>query len=98
MDAKIVAVLKKYQLSDLEIEDMVTIAPMLAMTTYEDFVANCKVLVKHGYPRSDLDFLFLANPNLFVMSAEELDDDLKKLAAKCGDIEVALKEDPAVIW
>ena len=97
MDAKIINVLKQYQLADSEIEDMRTIAPMLDVTTFEEFTENCKVLVKYGYPKSDLDYLFLANPNLFVVSAEELDADLKKLSAKCDDIEMVLKTDPASI-
>ena len=97
MDAKIINVLKQYQLADSEIEDMLTIAPMLDVTTFEEFTENCKVLVKYGYPKSDLDYLFLANPNLFVVSADELDADLKKLSAKCDDIEMVLKTDPASI-
>jgi len=98
MDAKIFAVLQQYQLTDLEIADMVTIAPMLDVTTFAEFAANCQVLVKHGYPQSDLDYLFLANPNLFVVAAADLDADLKKLAAKCDDIEIVLKENPAAMW
>lgn len=97
VDARIVDVLKQYRLTDSEIEDMRTIAPMLDVTTFEEFTANCKVLVKYGYPKSDLDYLFLANPNLFVVSPEDLDTDLKELSANCDDIEMALKTDPALI-
>lgn len=97
MDSKIIEVLKQYKLTDAEIADMLAIAPMLAATSFQEFTANCRLLVKFGYPQSDLDFLFLANPNLFVVATQDLEADLKKLVSTCDDLEVALKENPFLI-
>lgn len=97
MDEKIVEFVKKYEISDLEINDMIAISPMLEVQTFEDFMENAALLVSFGYPESDLDVLLLANPNLFVMSASDLNEELLALKKKGFDIEVILKENPIII-
>lgn len=92
MDKKIVDFIKKYDISDLEIEDMLEIAPMLDVTTYDEFKTNVFLLVEYGYPLSDLDFLMLSNPNMFAESARDLKADLEKLKQKFGDVEEPLKK------
>lgn len=71
MDTKIVEFIKQYQISNTEIKDMLNIAPMLEFTTWEEFVINCKILVKNGYIKEDLDYLIMANPNVFCMSSKD---------------------------
>ena len=97
MDSKIINFIKKYNISDSEINSMSTFAPMLEVTTYNEFVYNCKLLIEYGYPKYDLDILMLANPNIFVMSHSELKQDLLKLKREYGDIEQILKQDPTII-
>ena len=97
MDERIVEFVKKYEISDLEINDMLAISPMLEVQTFEDFMENAALLVSFGYPESDLDVLLLANPNLFVMSASDLNEELLALKKKGFDIEVILKENPIII-
>ena len=97
MDERIVEFVKKYEISDLEINDMLAISPMLEVQTFEDFMENAELLVSFGYPESDLDVLLLANPNLFVMSASDLNEELLALKKKGFDIEVILKENPIII-
>lgn len=97
MDIEVIKFMKQYQISDLEIEDIKNIAPMIDVTSYNDFILNCKLLMKYGYPKSDLDVLLLANPNIFVMTSKDLERDLKKLQNKFGDIEIILKENPTII-
>lgn len=97
MDKKIVNFIKKYDISDLEIKDMVNIAPMMEVTTYDEFIANCKLLVEYGYPQEDLDVLLLANPNIFARSYKDLKSDLANLSKKYKDIEEILKQDPTII-
>ena len=91
MEKKIVQLLKTYSLDDCEIADMLEIAPMLEYVSYEDFVGSCRLLVEYGYPKSDLDVLFMLNPNIFAMSQRDLECELKKLEKSCGNIEEALK-------
>ena len=97
MDSKILKVLKSYDISASEIKDIINIAPMIDVITYEEFKNNCGVLVEQGYPKSELDFLFLANPNIFVRSVKDLENELKKLKNSYGDIEVVLKQNPMII-
>ena len=97
MDERIVEFVKKYEISDLEINDMLAISPMLEVQTFEDFMENVELLVSFGYPESDLDVLLLANPNLFVMSASDLNEELLALKKKGFDIEEILKENPIII-
>ncbi len=97
MDNKIIKFIKKYDISDLEIQDIINIAPMLEVTTYDEFVANCKLLVEYGYPQEDLDVLLLANPNLFARSYKDLKEDLTNLSNEYDDIEEILKENPTII-
>ncbi len=97
MDKKIVEFIKKYDISDLELEDIKNLSPMLQVTSYEEFVANCKLLSDYGYPKSDLDLLLLANPNIFAKSSKDLEQDLMQLKKKYGDIEEILKTNPTTI-
>lgn len=94
MDERIVEFVKKYEISDLEINDMLAISPILEVQTFEDFMENAELLVSFGYPESDLDVLLLANPNLFVMSASDLNEELLALKKKGFNIEEILKENP----
>ena len=97
MDKEIVKVLKGYKISNLEINDMLMVAPMLEYCEYEEFVKCCMLLTEYGYPKTDLDFLFLANPNMFVRGPKDLKADLDKLRLKQEDIESILKQDPNII-
>lgn len=97
MDEKIVKFIKKYDILDLEIKDMVNIAPMMEVTTYDEFIANCKLLAEYGYPQEDLDMLLLANPNIFARSYKDLKADLANLSRMYKDIEEILKQDPTII-
>ena len=97
MDNKIVKFIKKYDISNLEIKDIINIAPMLEVASYDEFIANCKLLMDFGYPQEDLDILLLANPNIFVRSYKDLKDDLMNLSGKYQDIEMILKQNPTII-
>ena len=97
MNAEIIKFIKKCGISELEIEDMLNIAPMLEVQSFEDFMANCTLLVKYGYPKIDLDVLLLSNPNIFAISKKDLEAELKELKSKYGDIEEVLKENPFII-
>lgn len=97
MDSKICNILRNYRISDLEIQDMLSQAPMLDIISYEEFVVSCKMLVQYGYPKSDLDFLFLSNPNIFVLSKDDLERELIALREKYKDIELVLKNNPTII-
>ena len=91
MEKKIVQLLKTYSLDDCEIADMLEIAPMLEYVSYEDFMKNCLLLVQYGFPKSDLDVLFMLNPNIFAMSQRDLENKLKKLEKSGENIEETLK-------
>lgn len=97
MDKEIYEILKSFDISDLEIQDMLNLAPMLEHTSCDEFAMNCFLLKKYGYPDSDLDALFLANPNIFVKSARDLEEELINLKSQYGDIEMVLKQDPMII-
>ena len=97
MNKKIYDILKSYELSELEINDIVNISPMMDVIRYEEFAENCYMLIKYGYPDSDLDVLLLANPNLFVGSPKDLEENLIKLKKEYGDIEDILKDNPFII-
>lgn len=92
MNKNIVEVLKSYNLSDSEIQDMQTMEPSLEVVTFDEFVQNCNVLISLGYPKSDLDFLFLSKPYLFTLSIIELKKELALLTNNgADDIEFVLK-------
>lgn len=97
MDSKIIEFIKNYKISDLEINNMINIAPMLKYATYNEFINNCKLLIEYGYPQEDLDLLMLANPKIFARSYKDLMDDLKELSQEYDDIEEILKENPTII-
>ena len=97
MDKDIYEILKSFDISDFEIKDMLNIAPMLEHVSCDEFAMNCFLLKKYGYPDSDLDVLFLANPNIFVRDASDLENDLLKLKEQYDDIEMVLKQDPMII-
>ena len=67
MDKQIINFIKKYDISDLEIEDILNIAPMMDVLSYQEFLENCRLLHEYGYPEADIDILLLANPNIFVL-------------------------------
>lgn len=97
MDKKVVEFIKGYNITDLELEDIKMISPMLELTSYKEFLKNCKILSNYGYSKEDLDLLILANPNIFVKSARDLEGDLIKLKNKYDDIETILKKNPTII-
>ena len=97
MEDRIINFIKKYNISNSEIDSMLAAAPMLEETSYTEFVDNCKLLIKYGYPKYDLDFLMLANPNIFAMTNSDLKNDLNKLKKEYNDIEEILKQDPTII-
>lgn len=97
MNKNIINFIKKYDISILELKDIVNIAPMMDVLNYEEFMENVQVLTKYGYPKEDMDVLLLANPNLFVGSPKDLEKDLLKLKTEYGDIEEILKGNPLII-
>lgn len=97
MNKNIINFIKKYDISILELKDIVNIAPMMDVLNYEEFMKNVQVLTKYGYPEEDMDVLLLANPNLFVGSPKDLEEDLLKLKTEYGDIEEPLKNNPLII-
>lgn len=97
MDKQIINFIKKYDISDLEIENILNISPMMDVLSYQEFCENCRLLHEHGYPVSDIDILLLANPDIFVRSYRDLKSDLDKLQACYGDLENILKENPTII-
>lgn len=97
MNKNIINFIKKYDISILELKDIVNIAPMMDVLNYEEFMENVQVLTKYGYPKEDMDVLLLANPNLFVGSPKDLEKDLLKLKTEYGDIEEPLKNNPLII-
>lgn len=97
MDKEIYEILKSYNISDLEIQDMLNIEPMINEITCDEFALNCFLLKKYGYPSSDLDVLFLANPNIFVRDSSDLEDELISLKEEYDDIEMVLKQKPTII-
>lgn len=97
MDKNILKFIKDYDISDFEIEDILTISPLLKVTSYKEFLTNCLILEGFGYPRCDMDVLLLANPNIFVMSATDLNSALIKLKQKYEDIEDVLKQNPYIL-
>lgn len=97
MNKNIINFIKKYDISILELKDIVNIAPMMDVLNYEEFMENVQVLTKYGYPEEDMDVLLLANPNLFVGSPKDLEEDLLKLKTEYGDIEEPLKNNPLII-
>ncbi len=97
MNRNIINFIKKYDISILEINDIVNIAPMMDVLSYDEFMENVSLFTKYGYPEEDLDVLLLANPNLFVGSPKDLEEDLLKLKNEYGDIEEILKQDPYII-
>ena len=97
MDKEVYEILKSFDITDLEIKDILNIAPMLENVSCDEFAMNCFLLKKYGYPDSDLDVLFLANPNVFVKDSKDLEDDLIKLKEQYDDIEMILKQNPMII-
>ena len=79
MEKQIINFIKKYDISDLEIADILNIAPMMDVLSWQEFIDNCLLLEEYGYPILDIDVLLLANPNIFVRSYKDLKDDLEKL-------------------
>lgn len=94
MNKNIISLLKAYNLSDAEIQDLETIEPMIGVISYDNFIQNCNVLVSLGYPKYELDFLFLSKTYLFVLSKSDLEKELLSLMKKGGfsDLETALRE------
>lgn len=97
MNKQIINFIKKYNISDLEIGDIVNISPMMEVITYEEFMENVSILTKYGYPEEDLDFLLLANPYLFSGSPIDLEAALLKLKNRDENIEEILKKNPTII-
>lgn len=97
MDKNIIKFIKTYNISDLEIADIITSAPMIEVLEYNEFIENCNLLVAYGYPKADLDVLLIANPNIFVNSPKKLEINLQDLKEEYGDIEEVLKNNPFII-
>jgi len=97
MDSKITKFLKTFDISDNEINDIINLSPMLKETSYQEFMDNCNLLIKYGYPKSDLDVLILSNPNIFVRSKQDLEKDLITLLEQYKSIEQILKLNPYII-
>lgn len=97
MDKKVIKFLRDFNISDNELADIINIAPMIEETSYQEFSDNCKLLVKYGYPKIDLDILILGNPNIFVRSKQDLEHDLMNLTKQYHDIEQILKLNPYII-
>ena len=97
MDKIVENVLMSYGLSKLEIQNVLNIAPMMEFVTGEELYVNCQLLVTYGYPESELDYLFMANPNIFVKSSNDLKEELEDLLKKYDDLEIVLKENPNII-
>lgn len=89
--------LLKLDLTEDEIKSIEEIAPMFEVTTLKEFIDDMMLLIEYGYPEEDISSLLLANPNIFVLSAESLRKELDKIKEKNGDVEEALKEDPFLI-
>ena len=97
MDKRIISFLQNYDMFWEEIENLLKISPMLDMLEYDEFIKNCSILINYGYPKSDLDALILANPNIFIKSPMELDKEMAILKQKYEDIEEILKNNPFII-
>lgn len=96
MDKKIIEFIQSYGISKLELQDILNMAPRMDVITFDDFMQNVASFVFYGYPKSELDFLLLSNPNLFIGNTNALKEKLVKLK-ELGDIEEILKENPYVI-
>ena len=97
MDEELVNYLMSLGLNKNEVKSLVNTTPLFEDLILEEFVENENLLIKYGYPEEDISALVLVNPNLFVMDSEILEDELKKLKKKTGDIEDALKNGPYII-
>lgn len=97
MDKKILDFLNEFNISQSQRDTIVAIAPMFDVIDSKEFATNCALLVKYGYPKIDLDYLVMSNPNLFVRLPEDLESALKKLKLKYDDIEEILKLNPTII-
>ncbi len=89
--------LLRLELTDSEIESILNMAPMFEVITLKEFIEDMMVLIKYGYPEEDISALLLINPNIFVLTKTNLDNQLKEIKQKFGDIERALKENPFLI-
>lgn len=80
-----------------EMQTIVNLAPMFEDISLQEFVDSTCVLVEYGYPQEDIPALLLVNPNIFVLTKETLQAELKNIQQAYGDVEEALKQNPFLI-
>lgn len=96
MEQKTLEFLKSFKLTNSEIQSIVNLCEGVLFADIERMMNNCKILVKYGYPKSDIDFLLLSNPGFLVDDNSNLEKKLKNLS-RGGDIEELLKTNPNLI-
>ena len=89
--------LKTFNFTVAEIKTITDICEGVCFVDVSRMIENCKVLVKYGYPRSDMDFLILANPCFLVSDALYLERKIKQIVANGDDLEELLKADPFLV-
>lgn len=80
-----------------EIENLVSIAPVLDTISIENVTTNLNLLVAYNYPADDLTYLIAINPGFLCRNSNELKQDLEQLSIDYNNIEEALKNDPFLI-
>lgn len=89
--------LNNLNFSNDEIENLVSIAPVLDTISIECATTNLNLLVAYNYPADDLSYLIAMNPGFLCRDAIELRNDLEQISIDYDNVEEALKNDPFLI-
>jgi len=92
-----ISFLKRFRFDDSEIQSIFNICDMIQHTKVDEMVDNCNLLVKFGFPKTELDFLIKSNPQFLVLDAKSLERNLKDLVKNGEDLEELLLSNPYLI-
>lgn len=97
MDKRIYEFFKELKFNDAEIENLLSIAPVLDEMEFDDVLCNMTVVVEYGYPADDISYLISLNPGFLCRNTSDLISDLIDISKNYDDVETALKNDPYLI-
>ena len=97
MNKDIKNMLQEMKFNQAEIDNLVSICPMLSELDFELATNNLSAVVSFGYPADDLTYLVSVNPDFLCRNTSDLLIDLNYIATYFPDVETALKNDPNLI-
>ena len=94
MEEELIKFLNSLSIDNEEIEGLIKLCPGLEIIDTERAITNVKLLVKAGYPLSDVSSIIYINPGFLTNDPTELS---KTLIAIGDDLENKLNENPFLI-